>query len=224
MTVDQLATYTSIILGEQTTFYSQEEIIRGGLNPAQRLLCLVYPAILKQRATITVDADMPFIDLRTLVDASGAEVGNRLRTVNRVVLGNVSGDEPVRNSSTGELGALKRISLKKLAARPNWLHLHGPVIQYWLWGKLWMGLYRRPVDTVTVTVMFDAIPAPLSADNLAASPSVQDTYHTVLAEVAAGILLIKEGSPEGERGLGRITQALNLQEKRDKAQQEAVTA
>lgn len=212
MTLTDLIQLVSLKLGEQTLFYPPEEVVSAGLNPAQRLLCLVYPLLLRTRYTWTVNADLPFIDLRQITDANSVIVGNRIRRVVRVILGDVSADTPVINAATGEYRELVATSIKRLAATNDWMAQKGEVRKYWLWGKLWLGLYKRPIDTTTVTIIFDAAPVPFSLVTPDQVPSVQSAYHPVIAEVAAGLLLQKEGKIEGERGLQKITQALNLKQ------------
>lgn len=209
MTLAEIQQLVSQKLGEQTAFYSFEEIARSGINPAQRLLCLVYPQLLRQRITTTVNADLPFIDWRTITDANGAVIGNRIRTIQRIMLGNVSGDAPVRNAATGELIELRETTIWALSRRSNdWMRHQGQVRHFWQWGPIWLGLYKRPIDTTTITMIYDATPAPLVVPT--DTPQVQDVYHRVIAEIATGLLLVKEGNPQGALGVQRIAQALEL--------------
>lgn len=211
MTLSDIQNLVALKLGEQSLFYSPEEVIRSGINPAQRLLCLVYPLILNQRATATVGADLPFIDLRQVTDASGIIIGNRIRKVNRVMLGNVRGDAPVHNAVTDELFELRETTVAALSKRANdWMSQRGLIRHYWKWGTYWLGLYKRPITATTVTIMYDAVPAQLVGD--ADDPQTQDVYHRTIAEIATGLLLVKEGSPQGERGLQRIAAALALKQ------------
>lgn len=210
MNLGELINLTTLKLGEQSTFYPPAEVVRAGLNPAQRLLCLVYPMLLRSRTTATIVTDVPFLDLRLLTDTSGNPMLGRVRKLNRVVLGNVSADAPVRSSATGELRELRRTTMRALRFRPDWLAKKGPVREYWLHGP-WLGLYKRPVADTTITLMFDAIPKPLVLEESGQIPDIQDVYHAVMAEIAVGLLLVKEGLPDGARGLQRITQALQLQ-------------
>lgn len=211
MDTAQLIQVVSLKLGEQTAFYPPEEIVRGGLNPAQRLLCLVYPQILTQRFVTTVVTEVPFVDLRTLRDSQNNLVGNRMRRVKRVSLGDIGGDVPALSASTSEFLRLRPVSIQSLASQRDWMTQRGEVRKYWMWGDVWLGVYKRPVADTTVTIVFDAAPVVLSVNNLSASPSVDDVYHAVIAEIATGLLLVKEGNPQGNLGLQRIVQALNLQ-------------
>lgn len=211
MTLAELIQYTSNKLGEQTAFYTNEEIVQNGLNPAQRLLCLAHPRVLVQRAVCTIGTEQPFVDLRLVQDSNGVVIGNRIRKINRVVLGDVSDDVEEPSSTTGELRRLRSTTLTALITEKNWLRRRGEVTRYWQWGRVWFGVYKRPVVDTTVTIIFESMPVVLDINNLTASPSVQDVYHTTIAEVAAGLLVVKEGTPDGARGLQKIVEALQIQ-------------
>lgn len=211
MTLGDLQNLVALKLGEQSLFYPPEEITRSGLNPAQRLLCLTYPRILQQRATITVDPDLPIIDLRQVTGTDGVILGSRIRSVRRVVMGNVLTDAPVHNAVTDELFELRGTSVAALSKRANdWMSQRGLIRHYWKWGTYWIGLYKRPITATTITVIYDGVPAQLVFDG--DEPQVQDVYHRVIAEIATGLLLVKEGNPQGERGLQRIAAVLALQQ------------
>lgn len=211
MTLSDIQNLVALKLGEQSLFYPPEEITRSGINPAQRLLCLVYPLLLNQRATVTVNADLPFIDLRQVTDSNGVILGNRIRKVNRVVMGNVSGDAPIHNAITDELFELRETAVGALSKHTNdWMSQRGLIRHYWKWGTYWIGLYKRPIIATTITVIYDAVPAQLVVGS--DDPQTQDVYHRVIAEIATGLLLLKEGSPQGERGLKRIVETLALKQ------------
>ena len=197
----------SLKLGEQTTFFKDAEVGRA-TNTAQRLLCLRFPALLHNRATLTVNTDNPFIDLRTLQDASGTTIGNRLRHVRRVVLGSVMADTPVRNVTTGTLFELRATNVQVLACRArDWLQHQGDPRYYYLHGPVWLGLYPRPIVATTITVMFSAVPAPLVEDT--DEPQIYEVYHRVIAEIAFGLLLVKEGN---QRSVNLLVSALGIQQ------------
>lgn len=217
MTLSDIRELVLLKLGDQSTFYSGAEIDRNGINPAQRLLCLFAPALLRGRATLTLNADTPFIDLRTLQDSGGNTVGNRLRMVRRVVLGNVMADAPVRNTATDELRDLRRTTVPALMSRSRaWMRDKGEARYYWQYGPYWLGIYKRPIGETTVTVVYDAAPAPLLAD--ADVPQIQAVHHRVIADIAAGLLLAKEGEPQGVLGLQRVAEALGLKAAQQKVQ------
>lgn len=197
-------------LGDQNAFYPQDERLFDGIDPAQRLLCLAYPRLLSRRIVTTVNEDQPFLDLRTLQDTLGANVGNRIRRVTRVVLGDVSTDQPTPDALSNALTELRLVTIDSLEATNNWLDLHGEPTRYWLWRRYWLGLYKRPMQATTITVVFDATPLSLFHQGLDAIPDIQEAYHTVIAAVATGILLLKEGVPQGAQGVQHIMMALGM--------------
>jgi hypothetical protein len=173
MTLSELQQLVALKLGEQTIFYTPEEITRSGINPAQRLIGLLRPNLVRQRVTVAVGVDLPIIDLRTLTDSAGVLIGNRIRRIDRVMLGDVSGDTPVRNAVTGELQELRSTTIKALSNYTNaWMAERGMVRNYWQWGHYWLGLYKRPITATTITVVFDVVPAQL--DNAEDIPQIQE--------------------------------------------------
>ena len=210
MTFSDIRQLVWLKLGSQVIYFPDAEVDRA-VNCAQRLLCLRYPTLLYNRATLTVNADNPFIDLRTLQNASGETIGNRLRRVRRIVLGSVMVDVPVHNTVTGELRELRYTNVQVLASvARNWLSRRGDPRYYYLHGAVWLGLYHRPIVATTITVVFDAAPQPLVSD--IDVPQVDDVYHRVMAEIAFGLLLVKEGNPHS---LNILVSALGIQQKQD---------
>lgn len=210
MTLGQIITLVEQKLGSQTTFYTDAEIVVNGINPAQRLMCLAYPPLNYIRTALTVTADQAFIDLRTLLDGSSAIIGNRFRSIRRVVLGTVTDDVATVTAATGELQKLEYATIKKLAGRNDWMSMHGLVRKYWLWGPYWLGLYQRPVASTTITIVYTAAPAPLVIGSLAALPDIPAVYHPVIAEIATGLLIMKEGNPQTARGMTRIKAGMDF--------------
>lgn len=208
MTLSDIVQLISIKLGSQTLFYSAEEITRSGINPAQRLLCLRYPHLLFQRTTHTVGADLPFIDLREVLDSTGVRMGNRIQRVRRVMLGTISGDTVTRNAATGEFLELRRTTLRGLSSTNQWLQHRGTIRHYWIHSRYWMGLYKRPIAETTITIIFEAMPVALVND--ADVPQVQEAWHRAIADIAMGLLIVKEGNPQAALGLARVLEALNM--------------
>lgn len=221
MQLGDIIQLVNLKLGEQSAFYPQSEIVLQGINPAQRLLCLAYPALNYVRTTVSVVADEPFIDLRTLLDSSSNVIGNRFRSIRRVVLGNVTDDLHAVSATTGELRQLRQATIKRLAGQNDWLAQHGEVRRYWLWGQYWMGLYRRPIAATNLTIIYAAVPTPFTVDSVTGIPNAPTTvpdipavYHTAIADIAAGLLLVKEGDPQSTRGMLRVQAGLNLAQQR----------
>jgi hypothetical protein len=198
MNLGDLIQRTSLKLGEQTTFYPEAEMVASGINPAQRLLCLAYPLLLQKRVLLAINPDQVFTDLR--------QVTPTIRKVNRVVLGDTTVPAGAAVPTTGQFVRLLPTTLARLAGRNNWMEQAGITVYYWMHGTFWLGLWKRPMTNLTVTVLYDAIPAPMLA--LTDTPDITLTYHPLIADIAAGLLLCKEGMPESERGIGTITTAL----------------
>ncbi len=210
MTLTEIVTLVEHKLGDQTTFYTDAEIVDQGINPAQRLMCLAYPALNTVRTAVTVTSDTPFIDLRTLLDLSLNIIGNRFRHIHRVSLGNVTDDIATPTAATGELERLEPTSIKRLAGRNDWMSLRGEVRRYWMWGRYWLGIYKRPIASTTLTIIYRAAPAPLALASPTGVPDIPAVYHPVIAEIATGMLILKEGDPQTTRGMARIGMGLNL--------------
>jgi len=117
MNLENIIQRVSLKLGEQTLFYSPEEIVSNGINPAQRLLCLAYPTLLQKRIAIPVAPDQVFIDLRQITPS--------MRRVQRVVLGDVAGDGSIPIAGTGELQRLLPTTLIRLAGFNDWMRRTG---------------------------------------------------------------------------------------------------
>jgi hypothetical protein len=200
MNLGDLVQRVNIKLGEQSTFYPTEEIVANGLNPAQRLLCLAYPTLLQKRAVLSINPDQVFTDLRQITPT--------IRKINRVVLGDVTVPAGSFVATTGELTRLLPTTLERLAGFNDWMRKTGQTRKYWLHGAYWLGLWKRPMTTLTVSIMYDAIPEPLTLSSLAAEPDITQIYHPLIADIAAGLLVQKEGNPTGQRGLESIVMAL----------------
>lgn len=200
MNLGDLLQRVNLKLGEQSLFYPEAEIVLNGLNPAQRLLCLAYPTLLQKRVALTVGPDQIFNDLRLVTPT--------IRKINRVVLGDVTAELGTPVPYTGELKRLLPTTLDRLAGFNNWMQKTGLTTKYWMHGPFWLGLYKRPMTTLTITVLYDAMPTPFVLTEPGTIPDISQTYHPILADIAAGLLLAKEGVPVGTRGLTRLVMAM----------------
>lgn len=196
-------------LGDQTTFYTDVEIVDHGINPAQRLMCLAYPTLNLVRTAVTITTDQPIIDLRELLDGATI-IGNRFRKVRRVSLGDITADLATPTAATGELQKLEQTTVQRLAGRNNWLSLRGEVRQYWMWGQYFLGVYKRPIASTTLTIVYSAAPAPLALATPTGVPAIPAVYHPVIAEIATGLLITKEGDPQTTRGMTRVKMGLSF--------------
>jgi hypothetical protein len=75
-------------------------------------------------------------------------------------------------------------------------------------GPYWFGLFKRPMITLYVTIIYEAMPPVFSVYELSAVPDIPQAYHPLIADIATGLLLQKEGDIEGKRGLALIMGAL----------------
>ena len=62
--------------------------------------------------------------------------------------------------------------------------------------------------TLTVTVIYDAMPTPIERILPYVEPDIASSLHPAIVRIAVGLLLIKEGSPEAERGLALVQSTL----------------
>lgn len=182
-------------LGANPTFYPQNEVMRSGINPAMRLLCLLKPEALVQRVTTTVLAEQLFIDLR--------EVSSRCARLDRVVLGDVTTDAPTR-TPYGELHDLLPTSLDKIAWQREWFKQRGTPHYYYLHGRHWLAVYKRPQADRTLTLVYRAIPTAFTANTMSNTPELAEAWHPVIADVGTALLLLKEGSTQVEKALGTL--------------------
>ena len=195
-TVEELIDQTWEILGENSAFYPQAEVILNGINPAQRLLCLMRPDLLVQRTTVSLVANQVFIDLR--------QEAPRAWEIMRVVVGDVTGDTPVL--SNGQLHDLTPTGLKQLSRRRDWWRHIGLLKHYWRHSRHWLGIYRRPLAAYTLTLVYRAIPTAFRRDQFDGVPDVAVAWHTAIPKVSAALLLLKEGSAEISKAMQMLTE------------------
>jgi len=172
-------------------FYTQAEMIANGLNPAQRLLCLLKPDALTQRTTVTLAANEVFVDLR--------QAAIQAWQIRRVVLGTITGEDAGR--SNGEFRDILPASLNWLTGRRDWFTKAGSVERYARYGRFWLVFYKRPVQSETITLVYRGVPTAFTTTSLASSPDVQTSYHPLLAEIATALLLCKEGITETDKAV-----------------------
>jgi hypothetical protein len=177
-------------------FYTQAEMIANGLNPAQRLLCLLTPEALTQRTTITLAANEIFVDLRQSAINSWQ--------IRRVILGTITGEDATR--SNGEFRDILPASLGWMSGRRDWFTKTGAVQRYARHGRFWLVFYRRPVQSETLTLIYRAVPTAFTTASLASTPDVQSSYHPLLADIATALLLIKEGVTESDKAVRMLSE------------------
>ena len=283
MNASELITRTYEALGNNFVFYTQAEVLRNGISPAQRLLVLLKPELLTRRVTIPLISGGLFYDLRTdqvrangtvtatsdppgpitaatgLVDLNthftnvGVFVGMRVRRVTndavgiithipstnslrftggldpsssfqvgdayrvelqtsdawrieRVLLGGIIAEDPV--TSNDHFRPLTRTSLGSLRWRRNWYETRGTPRHWFLFGLYWLCIWPRPEQDEFLTLVYRALPTELSTSNLNAEPDFAETWHDVLPQIAAALLLAKEGSGEVEMAANLLSERL----------------
>ena len=185
-------------LGGNTTFYVEEEVIVNGINPAMRLLCLLKPELLSQRVLVTISAEQSFVDMR--------ESAPRHWILRRVVLGDITGATATK-SAYGEFVDLPYMSLDQLSAHTDWFRRRGPIQGYYRHGRFHLGVYKRPEADRSITLIFRAVPTAFTTDTMGNSPAFADVWHPLVGDVAAALLLLKEGNVQIEKARGMLTQA-----------------
>jgi len=195
LTVNELVQMVWNRLDNNMTYYSKEEVILNGINPAQRLLVLFKPELLQQRVSVSVSKDQAFIDLR--------EVAPRAWRINRLVLGTIPGVSASGGGGTevtyDDKQALKRMSLSQLAWRRTWFRERGKIRGYYSVGRFRIGLYKRPAEARTLSLVYSAMPTAFTINDLASTPDIAETHHAQLADMAAALLLMKEGIVEMDK-------------------------
>lgn len=180
-------TYQKLGIG-QRTFWTEIECVDNGLNPAQRLLCLLKPDLVTVRTVITQEVDDTLIDLRVKVPRSFR--------MQRITLGDVSLTASGPVPTQGRMGDLRRISLASLRQQRDWMTRFAPTPSHWYThGLTLIGLWPRNSRQVTLTLTHAALPAPLTWSVPTQEPDLPTQWHPVIADLAAPMLLLKEGSP-----------------------------
>lgn len=185
-------------LNQNHTFWTQDEVVTNGLNPAQRLLVLLKPMLLTQRTAVSLVADEVFIDLRV--------VAPRTMRMQRVCLGDVTTEDPVLTQ--GREGDLRPTTLSALRSQRDWFTLRRGFPTHWYThGVYWVCTWPRATQSLAVTVIASAVPTPLGLGEPGQVPDLPAQWHPVIADVAIPLLICKEGAGDVELaidGLGKI--------------------
>ena len=188
-------------LGQGTAFYPTALLVTF-CQYAQNLLALQASCTVRQRAAYTLEAGELLIDLRALVP--------RYLHLRRVELGDTRTQEASR--ALGRVQPLFRTTLQSLAARGRWFETLGVPRQYFRQGRTLLGVYPRPSATTTITVLTTSLPTPFSMADLAQESEIQASNHPLIADVATGLLLIREGTLESAKGLQMLQSVLSDQQ------------
>ena len=182
-------------LGRNTVLYPAQEVLDSGLNPAQTLVTLLNPSLITKRVAVPLIAEETFIDLR--------QVAPRHIRVRRVVLGNVVTEDPTASLSI--VTDLAATTLATLRARSRTWWQDTGVPKYWyMHGRYMIGIYPRAANAEVLTLISTALPTLFVIDNLQAVSELPLGLHPVLSDIAAALLLIKQGHVEAERAIQRL--------------------
>lgn len=201
MTGQDLLAQTVQQLGRTTMTWSVPEIVTNGINPAQRLLTLLDPSLLTRRAVVSVLTNDAFIDLR--------QVAPRCIAIRRIVLGTVATEVPAR--SLGSVRQLEPTTRESLAWREGWWRLPGVPTHWYPHGRMAIGLWRRAAMPLTLTLIYAALPTPFDPALLGAVSDLPVIWHPVVSNLAAAMLLIKEGQVEAQRGFQQLGATLQAE-------------
>jgi hypothetical protein len=197
MTLHDLVTRTLDVLEMDSLFYDPEEVTFNGINVASMLLCALKPQILVKRVAVTLEPDQTFLDMRV-------HAPRRLK-LHRVVLGDVTGDVPVK--SQGYLGDLRQATLESLASHQRWMAVRKdrPQVTY-RHTAVWTCVWPRAVLQHTLTLIYNAQPLQLiyAPEQLSVHSEVPEAHCDLIPEIAAALLPMKEGGAQAQRAVEKL--------------------
>jgi hypothetical protein len=196
MNTGQMIERTYSILNHNHVFWTEAEVVDNGLCPAQRLVALLNPSLLVQRTVIALQPHQVLLDLR--VEAP------RAWRVERVALGDAT--QTTVPLPTTRHGDLRKTTLAALRSHRDWFKQTAAYPGAWYQhGMVWIGLYPRHTQSLTITLVASALPLPLSLDDPERSSELPAEWHPVVPEIAASLLQCKEGAgPEVDQAIQRL--------------------
>jgi hypothetical protein len=181
--------------------YPESEVVGNGLNPAQDLLLLFNPTVLHRRTLCCLPACAQFTDLRIWAP--------RLLTLLRVVRGDVSADRP--DAPSGWLFPLESTRLCSFSTDLAWMSREGEPTRYFRHGRYLLGVWPRPRTETHLTLIYESLAERLSLDAPEGCSELPQEMHPVIADLAAQLLLMKEGSGETDRALSQMQSLLGAE-------------
>lgn len=162
------------------------------LNEAARMLALLKPEVFTKRLALSLLPEELFLDLR--------QVASDLLTLDQVVVGDVSVHPPL--NSAGLLRHLRRTTLISLRAYQHWGLRRAEAPQYYLrFGLSWLIVWPRPIQTLTLTLIYRAAPPTMNPLDGQASVPLSDAYALLVVRLAAVIAMAKEGAGTVQEGM-----------------------
>lgn len=201
MTVAELIELIYQRCGQAAPFYrppNDVTLLVMFLGYAQNLLALLPDFTSLQRIPTTIPATGFLVDLQAIAP--------RYLRLRRVVLGTVVTQEETLVG--GVVRPLFRTTLLSLSARPAWLSTTGTPRYYFHHGHTLLGVWPLPTSDTPLTLLTTSLPTPFDVNRLEQVPDLQESNHPFLADVGAGLLLLREGTIEGEKGLQMLAQVL----------------
>lgn len=207
MQLGALVELTRQYLGQASPYYSASLLVRF-LQFAQNLYALHPDGRVLQRTPFTFPQQLLVMDLRAIVP--------RYLAIRRVMLGNVATQE--ETPAYGLVQVLRRTTLDTLAAKRLWIASEDVPRQYFPLGATLIGVYPRPPSDTLMTLLTTTLPTPFLVDqatglslNLAQEPDLAPANHPFLADIAMGLLLMREGTIEGQKGVQKLVGVLGSQ-------------
>ena len=179
--------------------YPKDEVMSLGLTAAQDLMTLTDPTSLHDRRVIHVPAKAQFFDLRVHVPDA--------YNVLRVMVGRYGDD--LYSESTGGPRQLHSTSIDSFITDRSWLASEGLPKRFFRQGRYLIGLHPRPALDTDITLVVNALPPPLILEEQ--ESLLTDSKQSLIAQVAASLLILKEGQGEVERGLGALQEILQVE-------------
>ncbi len=180
---------------ENRAAYTATEIVRSGLNPALTLFALVHAAASIGRVVVTLPAESSFLDLR--------DVFPQVARLTAITRGQVRTDRP-RASLAPMVPLLPMEGATLGRIYPRWIMRRGIPQRWWMMGLSLVGITPRPVADCVLTLTGRMRASSLAVDDPHRPPEIDVGWHPVLAEIAAQLVLVKQGAGEAERALQHL--------------------
>jgi hypothetical protein len=147
----------------------------------------------------------------------------RCTRVQRVVLGDVTGDDPVLTQ--GRSGELRRTSLASLRSQRDWFRQKRYAPSHWYpHGLYWLACWPRATQAITLTLIYRTTPLPLVLEAPTQVPDFASPFHPLISDIAVHLLRCKEGAGDvtmAMEGLSKILGEENFQGVQKQMQAEA---
>lgn len=183
-------------LDNNRPLYPLAEVYANGISPALRLLCILDKSLLTQRVSVTLPAYSFVIDLRTVMP--------RAHQVLRVVLGDATTE--VQTRTVSHFTPLVPTTRERLALlHPAWLKTVRVPSKWFMLGRNLLAIWPRPMTDMVVTLISAVVPTAASVNDQDVAPDIDVAQHPLVADIAAALLMCKEGAGESERAVQMLS-------------------